>query len=290
MKRLPLLKMIDRVENARALDPLAQGIRAAIDKLVRPQALRDVLNGVPIGHPLHPLLVQVPIGAWTSAAALDAVGGNRRAARLLVALGIAGALPSALAGYTDFSRLHQQQMRVGVVHSSANVVATILYTASLVQRRRGREGSGRLLGFAGYTAVMVGGYLGGHLSYRQAAGVNHTEDVPHRVSPDWQPLAELEELTEGKLESRMLGEVPLVVLRRGEKVSVLADVCSHLSGPLHEGTLTDGASACVVCPWHGSTFSLETGEVVHGPATAAQPRFDARVRDGRVEVCLPGAG
>ena len=102
-----------------------------------------------------------------------------------------------------------------------------------------------------------GGFLGGHLSFRQASGANHAEDVPHLVQPGWQDLCALDELTDDTMQRRLLGgdndDVPLLVLRQGDAVSVLSDRCSHLSGPLHEGELSDG---CIACPWHGSTFRL----------------------------------
>lgn len=290
MKLLAIVHSIDRIENVKALDPLIVRTKAVVDKLVRPQWLRDVLHGVPIGHPVHPLGAQLPIGAWASAAVLDALPGNSRASSILVGVGVMGALPTAVAGFTDWSELHEQQQRVGIVHAAANIGATGLYIASLAQRARGRHASGKALGYAGFAVVAAAGFLGGHLAYRQAAGANHTEDVPHRFKPGWQRLAALEEFAEGQLEHRMVGETALLVFREGKSVNVLSDVCSHLSGPLHDGELTGGDNPCVVCPWHASQFSLRSGEVVHGPATAAQPRFDTRVIDGIVEISLPGAG
>lgn len=105
-----------------------------------------------------------------------------------------------------------------------------------------------------------------------------------------QALAPLDDFADGQLEQRMVGETPLLIFREGDDITVLSDVCSHLSGPLHEGKITGGADPCVICPWHQSVFSLRSGEVVHGPATAAQPRFRTRITDGMVEVSLPGAG
>lgn len=290
MKPQPPFSLLDRLENASSLDPLATRLRGAVDTLVRPQWFRDVLHGVPLGHPLHPVAVQVPIGAWLSATVVDLVPGQQRAAKVLVATGVVSAIPAALAGYTDWSQLHEQQVRVGFVHSTANLLGTSLYVASFVQRSKGRHGRGKALSLAGLSAVLVGGVLGGHLSYRQASGANHVEDVPHRVPPGWHAVAQLDELGEARLERRMLGEVPLVLYRRGSQVNVLAGVCSHLSGPLDEGSVTGDSELCVVCPWHQSTFSLSTGEVVHGPATSPQPVFETRVLDGTLEVCLANAG
>ena len=290
MKPLPLLNLVSRLEDSSWLDPLAAGVKGAVNSVVRFPWLRDVLHGVPLGHPVHPVGVQIPMGAWTSAAILDAVPGGDRAAGILIGVGVVTAVPSAVAGFTDWSELHEQQQRVGLVHAAANLTATSLYVASLVERCRGRQPQGKLLGYLGFATLGVAGFLGGHLTYRQAAGVNHSEDVPHRFPVGWHALAPLDELIEGKLEQRMVAGMPLLVFRRGDGVHVLSDVCSHLSGPLHEGKLEERGEACVVCPWHGSAFSLRSGEVLGGPATAGQPRFSTRIQNGLVEVSLPGAG
>jgi nitrite reductase/ring-hydroxylating ferredoxin subunit len=241
---------------------------------------------------VHPLIVTVPIGAWASVALLDLLPDTARTSRIIVGLGVATALPSAVTGYTDWSELHEQQMRVGIIHSASNIIATGLYTASFVQRTRGRQSSGKVLSYLGLAVVSAGGYLGGHLSYRQAAGANHTEDVPHLFPTGWQALAPLDEIPENELTSRDVAGQPLLVLRRGSRIDVLSSTCSHLSGPLGEGDLVDqdGGESCVVCPWHNSVFSMETGEVVHGPATSPQPKFTSRVTNGLVEIMLPGAG
>ncbi|MGN6744284.1 MAG: Rieske 2Fe-2S domain-containing protein [Amnibacterium sp.] len=289
MKELRILKPIAKLEDAAFLDPVVNVAKRIVDTVVRPQALRDVLHGVPLGHPLHPLLILLPAGAWTSAAVLDLVPGSERAARTLVGAGLIAAVPTALSGETDWSALHPQQMRVGIVHAALNSTAIALYTASWFARRRGDHLRGKALGLAGFGAIGLGGYLGGHLSYRQAAGANHTESVPHRFPSGWQELGPLEDLPDGELARKLVKGQPLLVHRTGSSVQVLSNTCSHLSGPLHQGELSTvpGEGACVTCPWHRSTFSLETGEVVHGPATSPQPRFEARVTAGTVEVRLP---
>lgn len=289
---------VARLEDLTALDRLAGALTAA-GQAVQPQQLRDALHGVWLGHPLHPLLVQVPLGAWLSSAVLDAVPGMGRAARTLVGLGILSSLPAAASGLVDLSDSHEQQQRVGFVHATANTVALVLYTRSWFLRGRGRRSSrprrgyvprpvaARAYALGGLGVVSLSGFLGGHLAYRQAVGANHTEDVPHRVSPGWRDLGTVADLPEGRPVRRVLDDVPLFVLRRGAEVDVLADLCSHLAGPLHEGEVQDG---CVTCPWHGSTFALSSGAVVRGPATSPQPVFQTRELDGRLQVRLPGAG
>ncbi|MFF8714583.1 Rieske 2Fe-2S domain-containing protein [Streptomyces sp. NPDC015184] len=250
---------------------------------------RDLLHGLPIGHPLHPALVQIPMGAWLSAAVLDFVPGSRRGARVLVGVGVLGVVPAALAGWVDWAEQHPEQMRTGLVHAASVTTAAALYAGSWAHRGRGgRPVLARALGFAGLCAVGVGGLLGGHLAYRQAAGSDKAEPIAHLLEEGWHPVGAAEDFPVGVAVRRELGEVPLLVFREREgRVRVLAERCSHFSGPLSEGRIADG---CVECPWHGSVFRLSDGLNVRGPATAPQPAFLVRVQEGIVQVRLPGAG
>ncbi|MFE4961698.1 Rieske 2Fe-2S domain-containing protein [Streptomyces sp. NPDC056660] len=279
--------VLERVENAEALDRVVMPLQRAVRALPLGQ-LRDVLHGRRLGHPLHPVLVQVPMGTWLSSAVLDFVPGAGRPARVLVGLGTLAALPAALAGWADWAELHEQQMRTGLVHAAANAGAVVLFGASFVVRGH-RPWAGRALGLGGLGCAGVGGFVGGHLAYRQGAGANKTEPVAHLVEAGWHRLGPVADLKPGIPERRMLGEVPLLVVRDEDgAVDVLADRCSHLSGPLSEGDIADG---CVVCPWHGSVFRLSDGAPVSGPATAPQPCFETRTEpDGVLAVRLPGAG
>ncbi|WP_053850155.1 Rieske 2Fe-2S domain-containing protein [Streptomyces sp. NRRL B-24085] len=278
-----VLRLLARLEREQRQDPVIDSLRAGIQSLPLGRG-RDVLHGKWLGHPVHPLLVQVPIGSWLSAAVLDLRKGRPRDAGLLVGLGLAAAVPAALTGAVDWAELQRPQMRVGLVHAVSNTAAVGLYTASLACRLTGRARAGRTLGFLGLAAVGTGGMLGGHLAYRQAAGVNHAEAVPHVVSDRWHRIGALDDFPAGAPVRRAVDDVPVVVVREGDgAIHALADRCSHLAGPLSEGTVEDG---CVRCPWHGSVFRLSDGLNVRGPATAPQPAFDTRVTDGQVEVRL----
>ena len=284
------VRLSDRLEYAEGLDRVAEPVQKVVQKLP-PGRVRDALHGVWLGHPVHPVLVQVPVGAWMSAAFLDALGKDGDGARHLIGLGLLASVPAAVAGWTDWAEQHEQQLRTGVVHAAANGAAVTLYTGSLVARARQRTGLGKALGYAGLAAVTLAAMLGGDISYRQAGGVNHAEEVPHLVPPGWHDLMPLAELVPGEPAKAMLGDVPVFVFRSGDEVSVLANKCSHMSAPLSDGELTgDGQDRCVTCPWHGSVFRLRDGAVVHGPATADQPAFETRIQAGIVQVCLPGAG
>ncbi|MCE7080371.1 Rieske 2Fe-2S domain-containing protein [Streptomyces sp. ST2-7A] len=279
----PFLSAVDRLERYPGADDIIDTVRRVVRALPLGRA-RDLLHGRPIGHPAHPLLVQMPIGAWFSAGVLDLLPGEgrRRASRTLVGVGTLAAIPGAWAGWVDWAELHRQQMRVGLVHAVTNGAAIWVYAASWAARRGERHDLGRALGWVGFGLVSLGGALGGHMAYRQASGANHAEEVPHLVGPGWHTVADLSDLPVGEPVRRHVGEVAVVVVREGdETVHVLADRCSHLAGPLSEGTLEKG---CVRCPWHGSLFRLSDGWNVEGPATAPQPAFDTRVVDGRLEV------
>ncbi|WP_418961599.1 Rieske 2Fe-2S domain-containing protein [Streptomyces tritici] len=272
---------MDRLENSPRPDRVADALIAAVRRLPLGPA-RDVLHGRWLGHPVHPLLVQFPIGAWLSAAVLDLVPGKRKAARLLVAAGLAGAGPAAVAGWVDWAEMRRPQLRVGLVHAAANITGVALYAASLTARCRGRHVRGRLFGYCGLTAIAAGGALGGHLAYRQAAGTNHAEAVTALAPPGWHTVALLADLVIGRPRRGRVGDVPVVLVRTdADTVRCLAERCSHMAGPLAEGELVDG---CLRCPWHGSTFRLDDGWNVTGPATAPQPVFDTRTVDGRVEA------
>jgi nitrite reductase/ring-hydroxylating ferredoxin subunit/uncharacterized membrane protein len=257
-----------------------------------PSRAVDLLHGVPFGQPSHPAVVRLPIGCWTSAVLLDWLGGRgrgletERASALLIAAGVAAALPAAATGLADWSALHTHQQRVGLVHGAVQAGATLLFGGSLLARAAGRRGSGAVLAAGGLATATIGGYLGGYLAMRLGAGSSHAEQVGHLAAIGWQDLCPLAELPPGRPTRRQLGYLSLLAVRSGDDVSVLSDQCSHLGGPLHQGRLViDRDDACVVCPWHGSTFRLSDGGVRRGPATATQPAFETRVSDsGLVQV------
>ncbi len=279
-------RLLKNIESADALDRVTTPLSGFVNRILPDGRFRDLLHGVPFGHPAHPFLVQVPLGAWLSAVVLDRLPGTEKAAQVLVGIGTLAAAPAAAAGIADWAKGHDTHLRVGIVHWASNTVAVACFAASFIQRSRGRAASGRGLALLGIGVASIGGYLGGHLVYRQALGANHVEDVPELLPDGWHAVADLDDLPDG-LTRRVVETVPVLVYRDGTEIRALADRCSHLSGPLHEGRLVhERDGACVVCPWHGSEFSLADGSVVHGPATSPQPSFRTRITDGRVEIAL----
>jgi len=160
-----------------------------------------------------------------------------------------------------------------------NTTALSLYVASLVARIRGRRRGGKALGLAGLGVLFGGAYLGGHLSFGLGVNVNRTawEDRPDQ----WTPVLAERELAEETLRKADAGGVPVLLYRTAGTVYALSSTCTHMGGPLDEGTVSDG---CVVCPWHGSTIRFADGSIVRGPASAPEPCYQTRIQDGRIEI------
>ena len=277
-----------RIAGAERLDGTAGALTDAVRQRIGTAARADALHGVRLGQPVHPALTGLPMGFWTSATVLDFVPGSQRASRALIALGLAGSVPAAAAGLADWSALHREQQRVGLAHGAANASAWTLFAGSLMARAAGRELSGRALALGGLATLTVGAYLGRHLAFPLGAGASHAEPVSHLAPLGWHDLCRIHDLPDGLVIRRQLGYLSLAVVRQGSDVMVLADRCAHLGGPLHQGTLTDtDGEPCLSCPWHGSTYRLIDGAVVHGPATARQPAFDTRIADGGVVQVRP---
>ena len=282
------MRILHRLEEAQALDGVSDKLQAVVSGAVRPQQLRDLLHGTWLGHPLHPVLVQLPVGAFMSAAVLDLLPGTRRASTALIAAGTAGVAPAVVAGWVDWSQLNKDKRRVGLVHAAANAIAASLYAASLVARLRGRLGRGKALSFTGLSVAGLGAYLGGHLAYAQSAQTNQAAPEMIRIPEEWTAVGSLASFPESKPAVRTVGDVPVLFYRVGDRVTAMIERCGHETGPLGQGEVTgSGMDACVVCPWHGSTFRLADGAVVHGPAASDQPMLRVRVAAGSVEVRQP---
>ena len=174
--RVPaVVRWTQRLESNRALDGPVRRLEPLATALLADERRSDALRGMWLGHAIHPLMTDVPIGAWTSATVLDLFGGeqSRFAARRLVGLGILAAVPTAITGVAEWGPTETREKRVGVVHAMSNSIALGLYTASWVARRRGRHGRGAGLALAGAAATGFGGYLGGHLTEARKVSSRH---------------------------------------------------------------------------------------------------------------------
>jgi nitrite reductase/ring-hydroxylating ferredoxin subunit len=272
-------------------DPLATRLQPLIRRAVSPPAVRNFLDGVWLGAPLHPALTDVPVGAWTTALLLDSgsvVSGDKAlgaAADRALAVGTIAAVPAAVTGLNDMRDLVGQSRRIAMVHALVNVLGLSLSTASLAYRHKGRRGLARGLSGLGYLTSSTAAHLGGKLSFALGIRVNRT--VGQSVPESFVTVLGAAELQGDELRQVEVDGVPVLLARsRAGDVCALASTCTHLGGPLAEGS-REGDT--ITCPWHGSRFDLRTGAVVRGPAVFVQPRLEARVRDDRIEVGLPAA-
>jgi nitrite reductase/ring-hydroxylating ferredoxin subunit/uncharacterized membrane protein len=285
-------RLLARLERARSLDRISDPLRDAVAAVTSKGRIEDLLHGTWLGHPLHPAVVQLPVGAWISATVLDVLprdrSGYRHGATALLTVGTLGALPAAVTGLVDWTTLSATQRRVGLVHATANTVALGLFTASIAARLGGRPARGRLLSLAGLGIAAASAFVGGHLSFAQAAGVNYGAAALSLAPTDWRDIGALEEFADGSTTTRTVDQVPVLVYRAGQRLTVLIGRCAHFGGPLYEGPTKEvDGELCVECPWHGSRFRLADGVAVQGPTAADQPTLDARIRNGRVEVRQP---
>jgi nitrite reductase/ring-hydroxylating ferredoxin subunit/uncharacterized membrane protein len=250
----------------------------------------DMLHGTWLGHPLHPVLTDITIGAWTFGALFDALGlasGDRHTQRVaddLTMIGTVSAIPTALAGLTDYSTLPKHASGTATSHALLNGASLLMYALSLRERRRGRRARGLALSAAALGANMFSAWLGGDLVYSERVGVNHGERFD---GPDsWTKVHRQADLAPGVAKRVDVDGRAVMLYRDAARVYAIAAVCSHQGGPLDEGEVR---GCHVQCPWHDSVFDLRDGSVRHGPATNAQAAFDTRIRDGEIELRLAGA-
>lgn len=265
--------------------PLSEAVRALFTNAgAAGQTAKNALHGVWLGHPLHPVLTDVPIGAWTTALALDArevATGDEaygRAADFAIGIGLVAAVGAAVTGLNDWSETEGRSRRLGLLHGLLNVTATALVATSYALRRSGARPAARASAVAGYGVALGAAYLGGSLVYRERIGVTHAAIAEPE---EFTPVLESAALPDGAMRKAAIEDASFLVVRQRQRVCALAHSCAHLGGPLSEGTLKDGT---VVCPWHGSEFALEDGHVLNGPATAPQPCFAVRERAGHIEL------
>lgn len=267
--------------------------------------LKDLLQGKPLRHPLHPAVVHFPIGLFVLSLCFDVAGllgfGQRwipQAAAYTMALALATALLASVPGLVDYLDIRSDHpaKRIATYHMLLNLLAVAVYTGSFVLRYRDLESdhiplAGFALSLCGIAILSVSGYLGGVLVYDNGIGVGRHRrrtPTPDRTLKADSPrsggffvVAEDSGLAEGAtLRAEVKGQVIAIVKLAG-KVYAFQEFCTHRYGPLSEGSLQDGN---VVCPWHRSVFNVRTGKVVAGPAKVDLKTFEVKIEDGQVLV------
>jgi nitrite reductase/ring-hydroxylating ferredoxin subunit/uncharacterized membrane protein len=273
------------------VEPVADAIQQLVHGAFPGDAgrqVKNVLHGTWLGHPLHPVLTDVPVGAWTVALALDALEGisGRKelgaGADAAVGIGLLGAVGAAITGLTDFSETDGRGKRLGAVHGLLNVVATSIYTGSyFLRKRRSTRQQGIALSMLGFAIASASAYLGGHLAFGEQIGVDHTATQDNTKPETFTAVMKDADLGADTPTRAMAGDVAICLVRRGGNIFAITDTCPHLGGPLSEGKLVGDA---IQCPWHQSELALDDGHVVNGPTVFPARCFDVRVRGGNIEV------
>ena len=263
---------------AKPLGEWLHGLMAAIFGRMLP--IRDFLAGTWLGHPLHALLTDVPIGALTLVIVLDVVG-QPVAADVALLVGVVTMIASALAGYADYSTTDGRARVRATVHSSLMLVSLVIYVVSLAIRATGPTSRTLpiALSIVAYLILAAGAFVGGDVVYALGNMVDRHAWRPSGAK--WQSL-DVGEIAEGTLVKAKAGTQALVLIRSGDTIQALHDLCAHAGGPLSEGTIVMG---CVECPWHGSRFEIATGLRRRGPTVYDQPAYEVRaVAAGGYEV------
>src|SRR5215467_2440340 len=262
----PIRHLISEVvENQTWLDKLAAPVQSWLLQFFgqpgQPnRKLKDTLNGTWLGHALHPVFTDIPLGAWSGTTLLDFAwmnsedDGVARSADLTLLLGLAGATGAAVTGITDWSDLEGTDRRVGAMHGLLNLGIMLLYLLSLLMRLTGQRRSAITLSTTGYLASLLSAYLGGEMSLAKGVGVNHV--AWEGGSDDFVAVIDEQNLKEGKLTRVDVSGIPAVLLKEGRSIYAIGATCSHQGGPLDEGSYEEGV---VTCPWHGSGFCIADG-------------------------------
>ena len=279
------------LDGQRWLDPVADGFQKAIGGIYKGlgtpgRGLKTLLHGTWLGHPLHPVITDIPLGAWTLALLFDVIWLFRRthgwvsAPDVTIFVGVVAAIGAAVTGYTDWNETYGRERRVGLAHGLLNTAALLLYVVSLVVRvSGGSRGLAIIIAVLGYLAVISAAFLGGELVFNIGTGVNHHafQHQPEKFTA----VLRADQLSEGKLTRAMAGDTPVLLYRTVGGTCAIGETCSHAGGPLSEGKLEGNQ---VVCPWHASRFDICSGEVKSGPATISQVRYETRVENGQIEI------
>lgn len=254
------------------------------------KVVKDLLNGVWLGHPLHPVITDVPIGAWTMTSIFDllsiAAGGDEaldRASDITLGVGILGAVAAAITGITDWSDTSKTDRRMGMAHALANVAGLGLNLASLGLRAGSRKGNNRgtarALSYGGYAFSGLAAFIAGELIYNLGQSVNRNAWTNGPLK--FTDLAALDEIQPGRMSHFEVEGKDVVIVQDEEGIHAFGGICPHRGCELWKGKL-EGQT--VICQCHGSEFDITDGTLLHGPATAPVLSYEVRRYGGKLQI------
>lgn len=290
-----IASFMDRlVRGQRWLDPFGEFVQKVVGGIYQAlgqpgQALKSFLHGTWLGHALHPVMVDIPLGAWTVAIVADLVAYTGRlrpeVGDFCVLIGVLASYGALVTGYTDFHELSGPERKVGAAHGVIMTATIVFYSASWLLRWLGggsAHGLAVVVAAVGYLLVISGAYLGGDLVYRIGTMVNRNAFI-EGPKEQFVRVGRPQDFAEGKMKRVEAGGMAVLLLRHNGRLHAISNTCAHAGGPLDEGELN---GTTVTCPWHGSQFDVIAGRVIRGPATFNQPTLTVRENDGVVEAKL----
>jgi nitrite reductase/ring-hydroxylating ferredoxin subunit/uncharacterized membrane protein len=271
-----------------------------------PGAIKQLLQGRPLGHPLHPMIVHLPIGLWMLSFVMDVLGfvgaladdtSLVRPAYYMLLAGLAFAVLATVTGFADYADVRKDHpaRRTATKHMLLNLAAMLVFGVSALYRIHQTQPDWlpTALSALGVVLVSISGYLGGKLVYDDGLAVGR-----HRRRHDPRATAKSDAAPDdGYVDALDADDLPddtpmrmdinghtMIIVRTGGTVYAVQEFCTHRCGPLSEGTVEGGN---IRCPWHRSCFELSTGKIAEGPAKVELRRFDVREEDGTIRVRIP---
>ncbi|PYS20258.1 MAG: hypothetical protein DMF72_21645, partial [Acidobacteria bacterium] len=216
------------------------------------------------------MLIVLPLGLFIGSWIFDLIGKATNNELLWAAsfycgvAGIIGGFCAAIPGVIDWISVvppRSSAKNRGLLHGGLNTLVLIAF-------------------------IIISGWLGGTLSYRNQIGVDHryanAGTYKERQIESWdRPACNQGELSEGQMMLVRVGNERVVLGRCPEGMIAFSDHCSHKGGALSDGALV---GCTVQCPWHGSQFDTHTGRVIAGPAKKKIDVYETHIRSGEVYV------
>jgi nitrite reductase/ring-hydroxylating ferredoxin subunit/uncharacterized membrane protein len=277
-----LTRMIDA--QAGWAEPFGDWLHGIVQRVFRPMPwVRDLLNGTWLGHPFHAASTDLPIGVLGLAVLFDILG-MAEAAAVTVAAALVLMVLSALSGLADYSDTDGLARQRATVHATIMVLALVAAAASLWLRvgHPSVAVGPAALSAVGFALLLLGAFVGGDAVYVLG---NMVDRHAFRARGDRWTALDVETIPEGKPTKGKAGAQTLVLVRDGERILALHDVCSHAGCSLSTGKLTDGQ---IECPCHGSRYRLADGHVTRGPSVYDQPVYEVRQAEGGWEARRSG--
>ena len=245
-------------------------------------AVRDLLVGRWLGHPLHAVLTDAPIGILFLVIVFDVLG-NPGAATVTLAVGILAMVGAALAGFADYADTDGKARERATLHATLMVTTLLLYLVSLALRLGSGSAAstpGVWISVIAFLVLSSAAYVGGDVVY--VLGNMVSRHAFRGAGTKWIPMEPAETdadgwIPEGRPIKAKLGINSLVLIREGDQILALHETCAHAGGPLASGKLVDGQ---IECPWHFSRYWMADGHVTRGPSVYYQPAYEVRPKEG----------